>query len=128
MKPEPVVSPDLSVLQTTITETGALSCSSGSRTGRSPKDKRIVMDDQTRERVNWGKVNIPISPESYAINKTRAVDFLNMCSRIFVVDQYAGWDEAYRLKVRVVCARPYHALFMKQMLIRDDPKKITESF
>jgi phosphoenolpyruvate carboxykinase (ATP) len=34
------------------------------------------------------------------------------------VDGYAGWDERYRISVRVVCARAYHALFMRNMLIR----------
>ena len=128
MKPEHLVSPDLTVQPTTITDTGSLSCSSGSRTGRSPKDKRIVLDDETRDSVHWGKVNIPISPESYNLNRQRAVDFLNMCSRVFVTDQYAGWDLQYRKKIRVISARPYHALFMKQMLIRDDPKEIAINF
>ena len=105
-----------------------MSCSSGSRTGRSPKDKRIVLDDETRDNVHWGKVNIPISPESYCLNRQRAVDYLNMCSRVFVTDQYAGWDLKYQKKIRVISARPYHALFMTQMLIRDEPKEIARNF
>ena len=128
LKPEHLVSPDLTVQPTTITDTGAMSCSSGSRTGRSPKDKRIVLDDETRDNVHWGKVNIPISPESYCLNRQRAVDYLNMCSRVFVTDQYAGWDLKYQKKIRVISARPYHALFMTQMLIRDDPKEIARKF
>ena len=35
-----------------------------------------------------------------------------------VFDGYAGWDPEARFKIRVVCARPYHALFMHNMLIR----------
>ena len=35
----------------------------------------------------------------------------------FVVDAFAGWDPKYRLKVRVICTRAYHALFMQNMLI-----------
>ena len=35
-----------------------------------------------------------------------------------MVDGFAGWDPRYRLKVRVICARAYHALFMRNMLIR----------
>src|SRR5262249_26639283 len=48
----------------------------------------------------------------------RAVDFLNFRPNIYVVDGYAGWDPRHRLKIRVICARPYHALFMHNMLIR----------
>ena len=47
--PEHIGSPDTTVTNTTITETGALSCSSGSKTGRVPKDKRIELDDETKD-------------------------------------------------------------------------------
>lgn len=49
----------------------------------------------TGQKVHWGEINIPCSPESFAANKSRAVDFLNMRKRIFVIDQYAGWDPRY---------------------------------
>ena len=48
----------------------------------------------------------------------RALDYLHMRDRIFVVDGYAGWDPKYRVNVRVPCSRAYHALFMKNMLVR----------
>ena len=54
----------------------------------------------------------------WRINRERAVDYLNTRSRIYVFDGYAGWDPRYRIKVRVVCARAYHCLFMRNMLIR----------
>jgi phosphoenolpyruvate carboxykinase (ATP) len=41
-----------------------------------------------------------------------------------VVDGFAGWDKKYQIKVRVVCARAYHALFMRNMLIRPDRKDL----
>ena len=78
MMPEHLHSCDPTVFPTTITDTGALSCSSGSRTGRSPNDKRIVCDDQTRDLVHWGKVNIPIEQSAYALNRQRAIDFLKI--------------------------------------------------
>ena len=54
----------------------------------------------------------------WRINRERAVDYLNTRNRIYVIDGFAGWDERYRINVRVVCARAYHALFMRNMLIR----------
>lgn len=45
-----------------------------------------------------------------------------------MIDGYAGWDEQYRLKVRVVATRPYHALFMKQMLIRAPVDQLKKEF
>jgi len=88
-------SPDPTVGPSSITETGALQCSSGSRTGRVPKDKRIVLDAETKDKINWGEINIPMTPENFDINKQRAVDFLNLRRRIFVIDQYAGWDKKF---------------------------------
>jgi phosphoenolpyruvate carboxykinase (ATP) len=43
--------------------------------------------------------------------------------QLYVVDGYAGWDPKHRLKVRVVCARAYHALFMYNMLIRPERRR-----
>src|SRR4029434_7462789 len=48
----------------------------------------------------------------------RAKDYLNTRKRLYVVDAFAGWDPQYRVKVRVICTRPYHALFMHNLLIR----------
>jgi phosphoenolpyruvate carboxykinase (ATP) len=101
-----------------ITSTGALLSTSGSKTGRSPKDKRIVEHPESKSDVWWGNVNIPLAEQAFIINRQRALDYLNIRPRIYVVDGFAGWHPKYRLKVRVICARPYHALFMYNMLIR----------
>ena len=53
-----------------------------------------------------------------------AVEFLNARERLYVVDGFAGWDPQRRLKIRVICARPYHALFMHNMLIRPTPAEL----
>jgi phosphoenolpyruvate carboxykinase (ATP) len=45
-----------------------------------------------------------------------------------MTDGYGGWDEHYRLKCRVISARPYHALFMKQMLIRAPLDQLKKDF
>lgn len=60
----------------------------------------------------------------WRINRERAVDYLNTRNRIYVIDGFAGWDERYRINVRVVCARAYHALFMRNMLIRPSRKEL----
>merc|ERR1711977_678159 len=101
-----------------ITSTGALTAYSGAKTGRSPLDKRIVKEPSSESNVWWGPVNKPMTPDVWKINRERAIDYLNTRNRIYVVDGFAGWDERYRIKVRVVCARAYHALFMRNMLIR----------
>ncbi|KAK6595853.1 phosphoenolpyruvate carboxykinase [Botrytis cinerea] len=107
-----------------ITSTGALTAYSGAKTGRSPLDKRIVKEPSSENEIWWGPVNKPMTPDVWRINRERAIDYLNTRNRIYVVDGFAGWDEKYRIKVRVVCARAYHALFMRNMLIRPERKDL----
>ncbi|KAI1316666.1 Protein kinase C-like 1 [Mortierella claussenii] len=101
-----------------ISSAGALVTSSGKKTGRSPKDKRIVDEPSTVADIWWGPVNTKLSEHAFLINHERAVDYLNTRERLYVFDGYAGWDPKYRIKIRVVCARAYHCLFMRNMLIR----------
>jgi phosphoenolpyruvate carboxykinase (ATP) len=107
-----------------ISSTGALIAFSGKKTGRSPTDKRIVDEPEIRDDVWWGNVNIKLDPHSFVINRERAKDYLNTRERLYVVDGYGGWDEKYRVKVRVICCRAYHALFMHNMLIRPTPTQL----
>merc|ERR1719487_1853546 len=80
-------------------------------------DKRIVKDPASEKDIWWGKVNIPLEESSFMINRERAVDYLNMQKRLYVVDGYGGWDPEYRLPIRVITSRAYHALFMQNMLV-----------
>jgi phosphoenolpyruvate carboxykinase (ATP) len=101
-----------------ITVSGALSASSGEKTGRSPRDKRIVEHRASAADIWWGGINIKLSESSFMALRQQVIAFLNTRQRLYVVDGYAGWDPKRHLKIRVVCARPYHALFMHNMLIR----------
>ena len=110
---------------TTISNSGCLIAYSGAKTGRSPDDKRVVRHPQSDRDVWWGPVNFPLDELTFAINRERAVDYLNTRPRLYCVDAFAGWERATRLKVRVICARPYHALFMYNMLIRPSEEELT---
>ncbi|MGE3309309.1 MAG: phosphoenolpyruvate carboxykinase (ATP) [Limisphaerales bacterium] len=107
-----------------LAETGALVAYSGSKTGRSPKDKHIVRDPASERDIWWGSVNIPIEHRSFEINRRRARDYLNTRDRLYCFDGFGGWDPRHRVKIRVICARPYHALFMANMLIRPTPEEL----
>ena len=110
--------------KSTISAQGALIAYSGTKTGRSPADKRVVEHSDSKQEVWWGPVNIPIDEKVFQINRSRAIDYLNTRQKLYCVDAFAGWDPKYRIKVRVVCARPYHALFMLNMLIRPTPEEL----
>jgi phosphoenolpyruvate carboxykinase (ATP) len=109
---------------TAIASSGALVALSGEKTGRSPTDKRIVSDPSTKNDIWWGPVNIEIEERIFNINRERAIDYLNTREFLYCVDGYAGWDEKHRIKVRVICARAYHALFMHNMLIRPTAEQL----
>ena len=101
-----------------IAESGALVAYSGAKTGRSPQDKRIVRHPDSEPDVWWGTVNFPMDEQGFSINRERAIDYLNTCERLYVIDAFAGWHPQHRLKIRIICSRPYHALFMHILLIR----------
>src|SRR5215475_1605336 len=107
-----------------IAENGALVAYSGSKTGRSPKDKRVVKHPTSERDIWWGPVNIPMDEQAFSTNRERARDYLNTRDRLYCVDAFAGWDPKYRIKIRVICSRPYHALFMHTMLIRPTPDEL----
>ncbi|MGE0432747.1 MAG: phosphoenolpyruvate carboxykinase (ATP) [Planctomycetota bacterium] len=108
-----------------ITAAGGLVALSGEKTGRSPNDKRVVEHPESVGDVWWGKVNIKCDEATFAINRERAVDYLNTREFLYCVDAYAGWDPEHQIKVRVICARAYHALFMWNMLIRPTAEQLT---
>jgi phosphoenolpyruvate carboxykinase (ATP) len=113
---------------TRISSSGALISYSGKKTGRSPNDKRIV-DSELYNKHIWydeNSPNIKMSKSDFIINRETAICYLNNLHKLYVFDGYAGWDKEYQIKVRVISSRPYHCLFMHNMLIRPtDEDKIT---
>ncbi|MEM1093844.1 MAG: phosphoenolpyruvate carboxykinase (ATP) [Bacteroidota bacterium] len=111
---------------TAISRSGAIMLRSGEKTGRSPKDKRILNHPDSADDIWWGDINIKLDANAFMVNRERAVDYLNTLERLYVVDGFAGWDPRYRLKVRIICSRPYHALFMHNMLIRPTAEELAD--
>lgn len=107
-----------------IVSSGALAVKSGKKTGRSPLDKRIVFEEMTADDVWWGKVNVKLDYKSFLTNRERAIDYLNTRRRLYVIDGYGGWDEKYRVPVRVITSRAYHALFMQNMLVQPTEEEL----
>lgn len=117
-----------------VTNTGAVSVDTGIFTGRSPKDKYIVMDDVSRDTVWWstqGKNdNRPLEPEKWDYLKELASNRLSG-KKLYVVDAYAGANPDTRLKVRFVMEVAWQAHFVKNMFIRpteDELKDFTPDF
>lgn len=101
------------------TSTGAVSVYTGIFTGRSPHDKYTVLDETTKENF-WfdGRINKPISPETFDKLEQLAVAQLSNKKKIFVVDTYCGTNENTRLKVRFIMEVAWQAHFVTNMFIR----------
>src|SRR5579872_5216711 len=83
------------------------------RTGRSPKDKFIIRDAVTSDRVDWGAVNQAIEPEAFDALYDRVTYFLQG-RELFVQDLFCGSDPAYRLPIRIINQFAWHNLFVRQ--------------
>jgi len=112
-----------------ITRTGSISVDTGVFTGRSPKDKYVVLDDKTKDTVWWksdkAKVsdNKPISQEVWQHCKNIAARQLSG-KRLFIVDCYSGANENSRLNVRFITEVSWQAHFVKNMFIRPEQEDL----
>ncbi len=105
-----------------VTELGAVAVDTGIFTGRSPKDKYIVMDDTTRENMWWTSEavkndNKPITPEVWDDLKELVTGQLSG-KRLFVIDGYCGANPDTRLSIRIITEVAWQAHFVKNMFIR----------
>jgi phosphoenolpyruvate carboxykinase (ATP) len=97
-------------------DTNALVAYSGKYTGRCPEDKRIVERNCSND-IWWGDVNKPIDDVLFYYYYIQAHNYFNEDRDVYIIDSYAGWDKENQITVRTICTDPYHALFMKNMLI-----------
>ena len=65
---------------------------------------------------------------SFNLLSELAKSYLNTRRKLYVVDGYAGWDPENRIRIRVICTRSYHALFMTNMLIRPTQAELDRDF
>jgi phosphoenolpyruvate carboxykinase (ATP) len=105
---------------------GPLVVDTGAHTGRSPRDKFVVREPSSEDRIWWGEVNQPIAEEHFDGLRAKVVAHLDAQERLYVVDHFAGADPEHRIGVRVVTASPYHALFAKTMFIVPRPEEMEE--
>lgn len=95
---------------------GAVIANTGKHTGRSPNDKFIVRYPHLEEEIWWGKINQPLSPQSFdQIYKKFLAYFQGR--DLFVQDVYAGAHPNYRLTIRVITEKAWHNLFSRNLLI-----------
>ena len=105
------------------TSNGTLAIDTGKFTGRSPLDRYLVMDDYTKDRVWWGKVNKPITPEKFDLLQDEIVNYLSG-KEIYVRDGYVCADPKFRTNVRTVTELPWSNLFVYNMFLRPEASEL----
>lgn len=104
-----------------VSELGAVNVMTGIFTGRSPKDKYVVMDDVSKETVWWSTIgkndNKPMSQDVWKHLQKLSVNQLSS-KKLFVVDAFCGANKDTRLNVRFVMEVAWQAHFVKNMFIR----------
>ena len=120
---EELIEESLKRSEAKLSSTGALCAETGAHTGRSPKDKFIVKDSNTENRVDWGNVNQPMSPEHFEKLKQDQAEYLKG-KDLFVRDAFAGADKSYQISVRVINEEAWANLFCKQLFRRPNEEEI----
>ncbi len=107
------------------TNSGALAINTGDFTGRSPKDRFIVMDDITRDQIWWGKVNIPFDTDKFEGLRQKMVSYLSD-KTLYARDCFACAELSYRKSVRVVTELPWSSMFVYNMFIRPSEEELSD--
>lgn len=83
-----------------LTVDGAVRAETGKYTGRSPKDKYMVEEADTKDKIDWGKVNQPISSEVFDNLYVKVVKYLKERDELFVFKGFAGADKDSQLSIK----------------------------
>src|SRR6478672_10553224 len=97
---------------------GALIVDTGEHTGRAAKDKAIVRENQSADKVFWGDVNKDFSQDKFNALKERMMAHATGRD-LFVQDVFVGADGKYRLPIRVINELAWHSLFARTMFISE---------
>ena len=111
-----------------LSELDAVNVMTGIYTGRSPKDKFIVMDENSKDTVWWTSDeykndNHPASQETWAAVKDLAIKELSN-KRLFVVDAFCGANKDTRMAIRFIMEVAWQAHFVKNMFIQPSEEEL----
>ncbi len=100
-----------------LSDKGAIAVNTGEFTGRSPKDRFIVLDPTTENTVDWNDINMPFDGEKFDQLQEKMVEYLKG-KDIYIRDSYACADDDYRLNLRLITEFPWSNQFGYNMFLR----------
>src|SRR6266700_1888296 len=107
-----------------LASNGAFAATTGSHTGRSPKDKFIVVNEEQAAKIWWGDNNHPMTNDTFEIVRRSLSDYLQGRD-VYVLDAAAGADPRYRMPIQVVTELAWHNLFARQLFLRANESDMT---
>ncbi|KGE87118.1 MAG: phosphoenolpyruvate carboxykinase (ATP) [Phaeodactylibacter xiamenensis] len=117
LSPEALVQETIRRGQGFLTDLGAIAVETGEFTGRSPQDRFIVEDAETKDTVDWGNINKPIDNRYFQQLKGKIIDYF-ADKDVFVRDAYVCADDDYRMNLRLVSEYPWSNQFAYNMFLR----------
>ncbi len=108
-----------------LANNGALVIRTGEFTGRSPKDKFFVEDESINNKIWWGEINQKFPRDKFDTLFEKVKAYLQN-KDLYVRDGYAGADERYRIKVRIITEFPWQSIFSYNMFIRPTKEELKD--
>ena len=121
--PEELIEHTIIKNQGYLSDKGALCIRTGQFTGRAPLDRFIVMDDLTRDSIDWGSINQPLDGYYYTQIKEKLIRYFKG-KDLYIRDAVTGADPEIQLKVRVYSEYPWSSLFVYNMFLRRESRDI----
>jgi phosphoenolpyruvate carboxykinase (ATP) len=103
-----------------LTDSGAIAVRTGSRTGRSPKDKFIVKESGSQKDIWWSSVNQPFNEPAFDRLHGRVLSYLQG-KDIFTQDCLLGADPNNQIPIQIITESAWQSLFARQLFIRSQP-------
>jgi len=126
LEPAVLVEHALTRKEGVLAANGAFAARTGSHTGRSPKDKFIVSNEESSAKIWWGENNHPMTPETFEVVRRSLADYLQGRD-VYVLDAAAGADPQYRMPIQVITELAWHNLFARQLFLRKNESDLTST-
>lgn len=123
LHPSQLVEEEIKAGRGKLAENGALVVNTGEHTGRSPKDRYVVENAESKEEIWWGPVNVPIQPAVFDALHQEMTAYLEQ-KEIYVFEGFAGADTIHHLHVRIINEYGWQNLFCHQLFINPSSRDI----
>lgn len=110
-----------------VTRYGSIVVNTAPYTGRSPKDRFIVEEKSSMDKIWWGKINKPFDETKFNLLKEKVCEYLQT-KDLFIRECYVGADKRHRISLRVISEKAIASLFAGTMFIPENNSKVLENF